>query len=351
LGVVLSRQGRTEDAEAAYSEALELDPELLPALQHLARVYVLSGREELALGLLRRAANQGDLERDLALKLALAELSRGELTVAEGQLESLGTRFDSVRALLLLGQIRSKQGNLAGALEALSAAQRLAPNSEEVLAAVSRAGLATDNSVMTLVALEPLTRMYPTVPEYHYLMGLVRLRVGDSAGAIEALQVARGLQPGRAVILVALGLAMNEQTRYSEATLVLRDALNLEPDQVQALAALAEAEEGQAQLEEAERHAERALALEPSHPTATLVLGMVRLKQARFEEARDLLKRAVDSDPGSPKAHYQLNLAYARLGDLENSRRQIELYREALRKLDQSKMDLENPGNRPGETP
>jgi Flp pilus assembly protein TadD len=77
LGVTLSRMGRHDDAERHFRRAIEGG--LAEARGHLARLYLLQGREAEAVDELRRAAEAGPeaLERDLALKLAVAELSAG----------------------------------------------------------------------------------------------------------------------------------------------------------------------------------------------------------------------------------------------------------------------------------
>jgi tetratricopeptide (TPR) repeat protein len=239
-----------------------------------------------------------------------------------------------------LARLETGRGDHAAALTSLRRALAIAPNSEQVLRAHAEVSLAAGAPIATVWSLEPLTRMHPTVVEYPYLLGAARLQVGDSAGAVEALERALALAPRRPRTLVALGLAYNNQKRFTEAAEALAQALRLQPENPEAVAALAQAAEGMDRLEEAEQHARRALARVENHPLALQVIGMVRMKQGRYAEARDLLLQALEVNPDSVKARYQLSLAYARLGDRVSSQRQLELYREALARLEEALIEL-----------
>jgi tetratricopeptide (TPR) repeat protein len=335
LGVVLAQQGKPEEAEREFQSALQANPALLDVRQQLARLYLAGNREGDAMVELRRAAKAGPLERDLALKLAGAEVADGHPALAERQLRSAAERFDSVQALMQLARLQSSRKDAKGALETLARARKLAPSSEEVLSASAQLALAVRAPVPAILSLEPLTRMCASVGQYPYLLGVALMQAGDMLAAVEPLQQAEKLEPNRVLTLVALGLAFNGTKRYAEAKPVLLHAIELEPDNVEGVAALAEAEEGLGESREAETHAERALARADGHATANLVLGMVRMTQERYPDARDLLEKAVAGDPSSPKAYYQLSLAYARLGEQAAAERQVAQYRQKLREIEE----------------
>src|SRR5918996_204993 len=81
-------------------------------------------------------------------------------------------RPESVRALMQQARQQSARGDAPGALESLGRAREIAPNSEEVLAAFAQVSLATRTPVPAIVALDALTRICPTVAQYHYLLGV-----------------------------------------------------------------------------------------------------------------------------------------------------------------------------------
>jgi tetratricopeptide (TPR) repeat protein len=279
-------------------------------------------------------------ERDRILALAADSLAAGDTAQAVRLLQSAADRFESVQALVQLTRVQSTRQDAAGALESLRRALAIAPNSEEVRSTYAQLCLVVRLPLPAILALEPLTRMYATVPQYHYLLGVALMQVGNTPAAVEALQHAQRLEPNRPLTLVALGLALNSQKLYAEAKPYLLRSLELEPDNVDAVAALAECEDGLGELEQAEAHAQRALARAAENATANLVMGLLRMKQERYAEARDALEKVVAAEPTLPKAHYQLSLAYARLNDEASSSKHRELYQKVLKEAEQRLLEL-----------
>lgn len=307
-----------------------------------------------ALGLLLPAGLAAAAPPELEELRAAARqaLAAGNAEAAEGHLRSAAEHFGSVRALLELARLRTQLRDPGGALDALRRALELAPSSEEVLSAYARLSLTLRAPVPAILALEPLVRMHPTVPEYPYLLGVAWLQAGDMAAAGEMLRRAAAAPgegaPSRALVLIALGIAYNKQKRFDEAREALAESLKLEPENVEALAAMAEAQEGLGELAAAERHARRALARSDAHATANLAIGMVLMKQERYAEARAALEKAVAAEPESAKAHYQLSLACARLGDREGSERHVALYRQVQRDVEERLRALRRQAELPG---
>jgi tetratricopeptide (TPR) repeat protein len=270
-------------------------------------------------------------ERDRALEAAAKEEAAGHPAEAARQLRAVADRFHSVKALLQLARLQKGQDDVAGALESLRQARVIAPSSEEVLSGYAEASLAAHSTMPAISALDSLTRICPTVGQYHYQMGMALMQEGDTAAAVESLKEAVRLEPGNALALIALGTALDRRELYADAKTHLLRALSLAPDNMEAVAALAAAEEGLGDRDAAETHAKRVLA-QPSPPSlAHVVMGMVRMKQDRCDEARDALLAALAADPASAKAHYQLSLAYACLKDPATSRQHLEAYQEEVK--------------------
>ena len=236
---------------------------------------------------------------------------------------------ESVRDLIQKARAQAREGNHRGAAEILERARMVAPNSEEVLGDYAKNNLAAGNPGGAMDALDPLTRMHPTVADYFYLLGVAQLRIKAHDHAVDTLRHSLELDPNRALTWIALGITLNSQKRFAEAKEALVHALEIEPEDVEALVAIAEAEEGLGELELVDVHANRALALAGSHPGAYYALGKARMSQGEFAEARDFFLQTVELSPYSTKAHYQLSLAYARLNDLENSKKHRELHQQA----------------------
>jgi tetratricopeptide (TPR) repeat protein len=331
LGVVLARQGKGAEAEREFLRAVGLSPDFFPARQNLGRLYLQQGRAGEALQELQAAARLAPLERELAFQLAGLETSRGDVSAGEELFESLAMQHDSVRAMLELARSLARRGEGRRALGVLRHALDTAPNSEKVMSAYARLCVEAEAPVPAMETLEALTRIHPSVAEYWYLLGIARLQLAESDGAVEALRRSLELEPRQALPLLALGLSFRDQKRFAEAKEVLVRSLQLMPGNSEILVVLAEAEEGLGEIELAEQHVGRALQLSEGSPSALYVLGKIRMTQERYEEARDALKLSVEKNPRPRKAHYQLSLAYARLGDREASRRHRELYQKATK--------------------
>ena len=349
LGTVQGRQQKLDEARDSLRQALQIAPGRFPVLQQLARLELLQGRRDEAFRALREAAEAGTLDRGLALQLALFELDASRPDAAEAQLVSLVERFESPRALLLLGRIAANRGQTERAVLHLERALEIAPNSEEILLARARVAFTTRDYLGAILALDPLVRMMPSEAEPIYLLGVARLQLGALSGAIETLERALPLQPRSARAHFALGLALGKRKRFTEAKAALERALVLEPDFLEAQAALAEAEEGLGRLESAAKLATRVLERGGGHATAHWVLGRIHMQNDRYQDARDAFSAAVDLDPGQPRLHYQLSLALARLKDREGSQRHLELYREAQERIEKQLEELaRRTGTGPG---
>lgn len=333
LGRLRAHQGHFEAAKTELLQALETSPELPAAHQDLARLYWLGddrradGRAE-AVRHLRRAAELGPLDRDLALALAEIELATGRLAPAEEQLRSLDKRFGSVEASMWLVQVAGQEKQ---ALDAAERALRRAPSCEEVLLTHARVALEAGIVSSAARSVEPLVRMRPEVAEYRFLLGRawsLRRNMGEAA---EAFLKAVELDPDFVPAFLPLGLALNHESRFEEARGYLGRYLEAHPGNLDALAGLAESEERLGDPEAAERRAAAVLAQDPTHARAQLVVGMVRAGRGEFAEARAALRQAVDADPLLAKAHYQLSLACARLGDRSCAAEHLERYKQALK--------------------
>ena len=276
-------------------------------------------------------ASGQQISRATTLQRAQQELAAGRRAEAKRLLADAAERFRSVQALVALSRLQSEDGDAAGALDSLRKARALAPNSEDVLSAFAQMSIAAGAPVPAAVTLEALTRMSPDVTQYHYLLGVALMRIGETLNAVGALRAAEQLDPSRPLTLLALGIAHNSLQQYGEAKPVLVRALDLDPTSADMQAALAEAEHGLGELDAATKHVEQVLAKAPQHATANLVAGLVAMDRSQYAVARAAFERAVRTDPMLFKAHYQLSLACARLGDEAAASQHLEQYRQTMR--------------------
>jgi tetratricopeptide (TPR) repeat protein len=274
-------------------------------------------------------------DRAVLLKQAADAQQAGDNAQAMRLFKLAGDRYHSVRAYLDLARLQSRAKDPGAAMATLTKARDIAPNSEDVLSAYAQLALASKQPMPAVLTLMALARMCPSVAQYQYLLGVGLMAIGDMPAAAEALDQANGLEPDRALTLLALGLALNNRKLFTEAKTALARSLELQPDSNEATAALAEAEAGLGDFDSAMTHARQALERTPANATANLVVGLVGLERRTYPEARDALLRANKADPDSPKILYQLSLVFARLGDDQSARRYVDLYQEKLRSVEE----------------
>ncbi|MGH9578512.1 MAG: tetratricopeptide repeat protein [Terriglobales bacterium] len=189
-------------------------------------------------------------------------------------------------------------------------------------------------------AMSAAVRMNPYEADYHYLLGIAYVWMGNAPDGIAPLQRATELQPDRAAFHLALGMVQNSQKRFAEARQALERCLALSPGQPSALYLLAEAAQGENELDRAEGLARRVLESEARHAGANLVLGTVLLKRGVLEGARQALEIAAQADPSSARTHYQLSLVYARLKDDARAQQALAAYQKARQENIQSMESL-----------
>jgi tetratricopeptide (TPR) repeat protein len=273
-------------------------------------------------------------DRVVLLQQAAAAQQAGRTDEAMRLYRVAAERHQSVQAYLELARLQSRGGDVASALTALGKARELAPNSEEVLAASAQVALAAKRPVLAVLTLRALTRICPSVAQYHYLLGIGLMTLGDMPAADDALKAANRLEPERPLTLLALGSVLNNRKQFGDAKAALARSVELQPDGVEAMAALAEAHAGLGDFDGATRHARRVLERAPANATANLVIGLIMMEQKDFSSARDALLKAMAADPDSPKPIYQLSLALARLGDDAGARRYVQMYQAKLRAIE-----------------
>jgi tetratricopeptide (TPR) repeat protein len=274
-------------------------------------------------------------DRATLLQQAASAHKSGRLDEAMRLYRVAAERHNSVQAYFELARLQVRAGDSAAALASLSRARELAPNSEDVLAAFAQVALAAKRPMPAVLALQSLTRICRTVAQYHYLLGVGLMAVGDMPAADDALREANRLEPERQLTLLALGLVLNNRKQFGEAKDLLARSLELEPDSIEAMAALAEALAGLGQFEPAAMYARRVLDRVPSNATANLVIGLTMMEQKNYAAARDALQTTTAADPESPKAFYQLSLALARLGDDARARQYVRIYQDKLRAVEE----------------
>jgi len=199
LGLAQQRLKDRAGAAAAYKRALALQPDSAPFLFNLALHQLEVAAHRDAVESCRRALA---LEPD---RLEIYTLLGNALTysyeyaaAAEVYRHVLTRQPDCARALLGLGILLERQGDLAGALVAYQRAAQLTPSTEVTLlvqigAAYVQMGFWDEG----IECYEKVLALEPNHDEARYLLGLVHLTQGNFALGWKEIEHRKKLQDGR----------------------------------------------------------------------------------------------------------------------------------------------------------
>ena len=355
--------GRFDSAVACYQKALEIKPQIVPALLQFGRLRLQQGLHAEAADLINRA-----LEIDpqipggcTAMGLALSNLDRLEDAVASFT-RAVAQRDDDLQALTSLGILLSVQDRLEEAVPYYQQAIGLAPDDAELHNGVGIALIGLGRPEEAAAALHRAVALAPEVAEPHSNLGMALGQLGRLDDAVASFQRAITLQPDyvdahlnlaqavrqagdldaaaasyRQLLVLApdyapghfvLGVLLAELRRPADAIVCYERCLDLQPDQPDAHLNLAAALQEVGALDAAIAHCEKVLAARPDSTAAHVNMANALRGQRKFDVAIEQYRRALTIEPDHSVAHLNLGLVLAESGDLDEA---IRCYRQALR--------------------
>lgn len=182
LGMVLAELGRTEEALASFSRAVQLDPQFLPARLHRARLLHLQGAYEQAVddwaAAVQLDPQQGIARQNLAADLVnvgIRQANRGELAAATGTFrQAVQLSPTSFEAHYYLGRALAWQHHETAAVEAYRAALELRPEAAEVRVELARLLIQGQRPAEAVAELEQALAVNPQLDEARRLLAALR---------------------------------------------------------------------------------------------------------------------------------------------------------------------------------
>jgi len=291
--LLASDRGDLQAAIKDFKAALHRDPTLLGAWQDLGLAYVKLTRWPEAVETFAELARRDVDAVDAAYLHALALFNAGRATDAEREVRrALRINAGAAEAHTLLGIILAARGGAsAEALEALSQAVALNPNSFDAHFYIGRVLYATKDYEGAVKELRSAVRLNLRHGEARFFLGTVLEAMGESGAAMAEYQELVKIDAESAIGQLGHGALLLKRGKTEEAITALKRSTSLDPKSFEAHWALG-----------------RAFAL-----------------TERFSEAAEVLKTAVSLAPYRADAHYQLGLALRRLGRAEEAAREFAL--------------------------
>jgi tetratricopeptide (TPR) repeat protein len=244
--------GKTDEARAAFQEAVRHQPGHADALFRLGSLLADQGQRAEAVVQYRAALQAQPDHADALLRLGVALAELGQLDEAIPRLQAaVQTRPDSAPAHYNLGVALAEKNKLNEAAQSLQEALRLRPN---YAAAYYSLGNVLQSQGKRGEAMGQYRRALECKPDYfeaYNNLGLALFEERKREEAVVILEHAARLRPNSAEAQNNLGMGLVELGRFAEAEACYRQALRLNPQFVDAHNNLGSAFKEQGRLEEA----------------------------------------------------------------------------------------------------
>ena len=303
----------------------------------LANVFLSAGMADEAGKILQEDApartaargSSGDTDAASLYVLGKIQLAQGKTAAAEQTLQrSLRRDPSSVPVRLSLAALAAQRKQYPQALELLDAAQKLSPNSPEVLRDQVITSLRAGRNERASVAAGKLLQAGGENPENLFVAGVAALQLEkwDLAQRLVEQYLAQNPQDPRAHL--ALGIAYLNQQDLAHAQLEMKRCLELDPHEVEAEFQLAMVSRAQGNNAAAITSLEHVVAAQPRNARAWSVLGTLYLQAGDEAKAQAALERSAVFDSTIPETQYQLSLLYNRLGNPDRARQHLAQFHE-----------------------
>jgi putative PEP-CTERM system TPR-repeat lipoprotein len=283
--------GKVNEARAAYSVALALEPTNDTATLGMAKVAASERDSARANQLVDEVLARSPSSRDaLLLKAALLLADKRGKDAAQAYAKAIDLRPRALRLYLSLIPLLLREQDLMGARERVDALKKLAPR-----------------ALVTL-----------------YLDALVAYSQNDRPRAHDAIQSALRVSPDFVPAMLLAGAIAHDSGNYAEAEEYLRRVVAATPNQAYPRRVLVSIYLRSGQLDRAQEALEPLLQLAPNDTTVLSLAGEVALANRDIAKAAEYYKRALAIDPKNALMRTRLGETRLAAGDTQNAIQDLE---------------------------
>jgi tetratricopeptide (TPR) repeat protein len=324
IGRALLSLDRTEEAEASFLDALELDPDWVAPRMGLAALAMRNDEPFRVIHHLERATASDPEYPDAFVELGRYYGLMGEPSLARATFERW-TRAHPEDADMLInaGLTAFDVADYPQALEFFEKALEAAQDGEQKNGARTFRANSLDMLGRYPEAVADYERVITYAPEWweaHANLGICHARNGHPEEAEKAFR--RGLEecPGSPEIRDELAAhLLNENKDLKEALALAEEAVALGQDEIRHLYTLGEARLALGDEEGSAEAYKKILDLDPEDPNAHLEIGLYHERRGEVEPAEEHFVEALKQDPGNPRSLYSYASLYYATDDLETA--------------------------------
>lgn len=342
-GFLDHRAGRLAQAEAAYRQALVVQPAHADALHFLGLIAHQRGDNLAAAEHIGRAIASNGANPSFYCNLGLILSQLGRPTEAEANLRiALRLRPAFPEALNSLGIALYALGQPGEAEASYREALLLKPDFADAWNNLGIALVAQGRPADAEASYREALRLNPAFADAHANLGIVLAAEDRPAEAEACYREALRLRPNFPAALNNLGATLTTLDRAAEAEACFREVVRLRPDYADAHSNLAVALCDLRRHGEAQASAREAIRLAPDYADAHCNLGMALFELRRLEEAEASYRRALRLNPALPQAHMNLGSALLISGRFEEGWSEHE-WRWKTRNMAPGRRDFPRP--------
>jgi tetratricopeptide (TPR) repeat protein len=280
--------------------------------------------------LLRGIVAANPKNTDALLLLAKTEIYLKDFSGAKihlSQAEKL--QPNSPDLIFVKSLFENEQGNTTQAFELLEKSLTLNPKNVEILSSYAFTAIRANKAGKAFRAAETLLNMQPENPDFIYLYGASALQSNKLKEAENSLTKFLEMRPKDSRGCIALGLTFAAQPdKLDIARSQMQNCLTVNPNNYEAAYQLGLSYKTQGEFQKATEFLEQTVQLSPGYAAALRDLGAVYLQSNNEAKARPVLEKSAAINPNDADTHFQLSRLYNLIGERELAKKHLDIFQK-----------------------
>jgi len=345
IAFTLEQQGRTTEAEAAWSALAKAHPTDAEPFAHLGLLEARQEHYSQAIVHYRKAMALNPAMPGLRLNLGLALFKGGQYKLAIQAFTPLlkaqpADPSETQRLTVLIGMSHYGLGEYAEAVPYLKQAADRDAQNPPLLLTLAHSCLLSRQYQCVLDVFHRIVALNAESAEVDMLVGEALDEMRDSSGAIKEFRAAVQANPREPNAHFGLGYLLWTQKQYPEAVQEFQAELVNVPDYTQARLYLADAYVQMNRMDDARPLLEALAKSNPAIAMSRLDLGIVYAESGRKEDALRELKAAAALKPGDVNVHWRLGRLYRSLGKPAEAKSEFDKARSLNKAADDALLNV-----------
>jgi len=327
--IALEQQGKTTEAEAAWSALAKAYPTNAEPFAHLGLLEARQEHYTEAVAAYRKAMAVDPAMPRLRFNLGLAYFKAGAYREALQEFKPLlkteqADSDEAQRLAILIGMSHYGLAEFVAVDPYLKQASDRDARNLPLLLTLAHSCLLSNQYQCVLDAFHRIMSLNAESAEAHMLMGEALDEMKDTNGAIRELRAAVQVNPKEPNVHFALGYLLWTQGHTEEAAHEFQAELSNIPGHNQATLYLADSYIQMNRFEDARPLLEAVVKMSPTNSMGHLDLGIVYADAGRKEDALGEFKTAIKLKPGDVNAHWRLGRLYRSMGKTAEAKAEFE---------------------------